>query len=578
MADGSIDEVVSVFGLKQTFVQGYCDAFHKMAIVAQKNSDDLQFRLLRSAMRAFSVVLQPLDDPPFIPECGGWTHDMATDEDVANWTLLVEKLGDQNAEASAQLADLLWTTRRHQKWGRLAFDRYLTSAGENADWKLRSGFLGRAARLLKPLGNPVELRKQLREAVEADLKSALDHPLGPGDDFRPHTLLEILVDFQLDTDWPALARKCEEIAKSLPIEPGVDAPRDYYELAARCLERAKDTNGAKSARAAGAKFDEDLAGAFRKAGADPLLLAHFVEKAARSYQKLGGHADKVKELLRAHRDSLRKGMETAPEYSTTLDLSDVCEAAQEEMRLGLQDHPLKRFLGMWKVQELDEAKTRAKADAATSQVLHALPTTVVTQEGNVAKHVPGGVANAEERETHETVQAYSSLQGAGGVMLAAAARELASGGERLWKTELDELLKDHPLIPVDHRALVERAIDAGFQGDGVIFAHIAIPQVEFALRRLSETGSGKTTKLTRNGAQQEIDLNELLREPVVVSNLGQGLTWELRTLLIEQAGSNLRHRMCHGLLPAAAFEGPYISFLLWLVLIVLEQTRRVPVA
>ena len=105
---------------------------------------------------------------------------------------------------------------------------------------------------------------------------------------------------------------------------------------------------------------------------------------------------------------------------------------------------------------------------------------------------------------------------------------------------------------------------AGFAGDRVGFAHLAIPQIENSLRVVSRISGLPITAMNAEGVQEERDLNRLLTDEGAKSVLGEALAWEMRSLLIEKTGPNLRNRLCHGLLGANDFDRPAMNLLLWL--------------
>lgn len=145
---------------------------------------------------------------------------------------------------------------------------------------------------------------------------------------------------------------------------------------------------------------------------------------------------------------------------------------------------------------------------------------------------------------------------------------------RAWVDAINNLVQQSAFVSVDRQEIYGRGIVAGLDGDFLLFTHLIIPQIENSLRRLVGQAGGKTTSY-RDGLMKERDLNQLLTEKDTDKDacavLGEDLAWELRVLLVEQSGSNLRNRVCHGLATTAECLSPAAKYLLWLVLYVIER-------
>jgi hypothetical protein len=114
----------------------------------------------------------------------------------------------------------------------------------------------------------------------------------------------------------------------------------------------------------------------------------------------------------------------------------------------------------------------------------------------------------------------------------------------------------------ERASIIERGLEAYLNGDHLTAAHVLIPQIENAIRELVELQGAAVLKPGRGGGFQLKTLDELLRDPIVKSALGDDLALYLRVLLTDQRGWNLRNDVCHGLLPAEAFQKPLTDRLL----------------
>jgi hypothetical protein len=79
----------------------------------------------------------------------------------------------------------------------------------------------------------------------------------------------------------------------------------------------------------------------------------------------------------------------------------------------------------------------------------------------------------------------------------------------------------------------------------------------------------KVTSVFSDGVQEERDLNQLLADPNADGIFGKDLIWEMRSLLTEKCGPNLRNRVCHGLIDPDDINNSSSFFLLWLTIYLL---------
>ncbi|MDJ0515888.1 MAG: DUF4209 domain-containing protein [Trichodesmium sp. MO_231.B1] len=96
--------------------------------------------------------------------------------------------------------------------------------------------------------------------------------------------------------------------------------------------------------------------------------------------------------------------------------------------------------------------------------------------------------------------------------------------------------------------------------------HILIPQIENYIRYLLERKGVVTSKYDGKGIQDEYDLNKILYLPEINHIFGEDTLFDLKGLLVEHSGSNLRNLMAHGLLDDEDFSSPLMSYLWWVML------------
>ena len=128
--------------------------------------------------------------------------------------------------------------------------------------------------------------------------------------------------------------------------------------------------------------------------------------------------------------------------------------------------------------------------------------------------------------------------------------------EHFKKSHLDDLelmtkfILDSPSYPDAGKPIVARALEHFFASQFLEFIHLAVPQVEAAVRQLVATFGGATFKRGRHGSLNLRNLDELIQEPCIVElfqPLGESVALYLKILLTDQRGWNLRNCVAHGL-------------------------------
>jgi hypothetical protein len=75
-----------------------------------------------------------------------------------------------------------------------------------------------------------------------------------------------------------------------------------------------------------------------------------------------------------------------------------------------------------------------------------------------------------------------------------------------------------------------------------------------------------TSTLDSDGTQKEKDINVLLWMPEMEKIFGPGIAFDLRGILIERFGHNMRNDLAHALMSEGSFYQPAAVYLWWLAL------------
>ncbi|MFN5398887.1 MAG: DUF4209 domain-containing protein, partial [Pseudanabaena sp.] len=129
-----------------------------------------------------------------------------------------------------------------------------------------------------------------------------------------------------------------------------------------------------------------------------------------------------------------------------------------------------------------------------------------------------------------------------------------------------KIVSHSPFIPPNREYLFAKGIYAGLIGDFFTSTHILIPQIENSIRHIMWQRGIITSGLDDSGIQNEHSLNSTLYRTEITSIFDENTLFDLKCILVEHAGSNLRNRMAHGLISDSEFTSPLMSYIWWLTL------------
>jgi len=485
-------------------------------------------------------------------------------EDAAKLTKLIDCASDP--VFVARVADVLWIATKDHKYARRAFRAYLESAHAETDsWVPKRDWLGRAADLAMALGKKAPERAEVTAEVEKLFAASKADCFTRERGHWPAALADILIENCLSSDWEKLGDDCVTIARGFPIAPGCDEPRRYYELASRAYQVGGLTAKANDARLAIARHWEAEAGAFKAAGGDSFQISHRLEQAIHAYRKTGGERERVQVLMRDLKQANEKMITEMKAVSIPMDVEPLVREAERMMAGKAGMAALNSYAALYGSAAYEDIRASALSQSQASPLMALIGAKIITAEGNVAASVPGITDDETAKIQAMVVQGYTMRQNiAGATTLEVARRAIGDGADESWRGAVRELVHASGFVPEDRRDLLEGAVIAGFMGDRVVFAHLAIPQIENSLRVMFRKRGLPITTMNAKGIQEERDPNSLLTDEAAKAVLGEALAWEMRSLLIERIGPNLRNRLCHGLLGADDFDRPAMNVLLWL--------------
>jgi len=133
--------------------------------------------------------------------------------------------------------------------------------------------------------------------------------------------------------------------------------------------------------------------------------------------------------------------------------------------------------------------------------------------------------------------------------------------------DLLPIVSHSSFVPPEREYLFAKGLYAGLTGDFLTSTHILIPQIENSIRYLLWNRGVLPSGLDNRGIQNEYHLSTTLYCSEITSIFDEDTLFDLKNLLVEHSGSNLRNHMAHGLINDDEFlRSLLMSYLWWLTL------------
>lgn len=565
----SCKEALADIALKSSV--DFLSVFKQKEAQAQDAGDEELAEFMKLLRGVFSMYFQFKKDQPFGSLMSGPQGRTMIPEDLTDDELLkLEELltASINPQFIARICDVLWIRRKNYLYAQKAVKAYLQSVDEDKDecWVPKSEWLKRSTQIAISLGEKAPERQVIKQKLFDLFEDGRKKCFDAKQDYWPASLLELLIENKLADDWEKLGDESVEIAKGFPVSPGCDAPRRYYELASKCYTYAKKPDKANKARIDKAKHFEDEARSFNTPqGCDGFNMAHHLEKAIQTYREAGEKA-KAEELIHELKEANKIAVSQMKPIKAEIDATPLIKLADDSLQGKNGLDAINGFISLYQPCSYEKERISVEELAKKYPLQAILGKSIFTSESNISAKIPGMLEDNTDNTQAAIIQQYNLSQNLVAATTLRRAIVIILKSDETWKTAVKEIITMSKFVPEERRDIFEKAITAGFEGDLLVFTHLIIPQIENSIRVIFALNKLKVTAVSPEGTQEERDLNSLLTDANAEGILGRDLAWEMRSLLIEKSGPNLRNRLCHGLMSSENLYSTSAVFLLWLTL------------
>jgi hypothetical protein len=486
------------------------------------------------------------------------------EEDQIEWLRQLEA-DITDPEFCARISDIIWLRKRDAKLASRAIEYYLASALSLEDlehWTESVDRYTRAYRLATQLNRKGRVREEVLDFILERLR------LVKGDDPRWWTLKLVTILYEARHGEPdELIGYAEIAAQRAAVEKDFRRQRDYLDIIVKLYHRSKNTEAVEEVRVQIARsFREEAEAA--EAGGSGISAYHHWEAAVRAYRERPSLRAEVPEIQARLAAAGRDFLNNMKPISHQVDIRDLIEAIREDFGDQGTDVVIYKlvFFALTNGDDL-----RREVEGRSGNFFSSMfSSRVFDYEGRTVAVAPGAMnANDpgyEERirfDVQRDMQLHRSLSVHGQII--PALRVITE--EHIVDFEfLMRQLADSAFIPGGRLEHVARGLAFGFAWEFSNAVHVLIPQFEAGLRSIALAKGVIPRNLHPSGVEEAWGLDRLLSKEGVSEELGETLTFEIRSLLIEEFGPKFRHNLSHGLIPPEALAGVDAVYAWWIFL------------
>ncbi|WP_423839081.1 DUF4209 domain-containing protein [Trichlorobacter lovleyi] len=491
--------------------------------------------------------------------------------------ILSEILNDiADPEYRARIGDILWIRRRDYKAAQTAIRAFIESAHrlETDDlWPTFVTRLQRALQLAATLGFGKELHQEVVAEVEATIAR---YESNPKSGVLCARLMRLLLD-QNQGDPAKYSALSESQARHFSKVKEWHFAEEYWEVAERWHRRATNITEAQRCQLAGAEIliaraEDNLAGDKPSYG----FAAHWMSSGVEALRRAKADPARVAEIHQKTLELQKLALTELKTVQLNIDANPQLKEAEEKCiesaRAHVRGYPwvdaFRRFAFIAKPTNVDELRQKVEENSKKFISGQLFGTVALDAAGKVADIAPS--SSGDDYEGAIRKQMYQNAARVYWPMTAMwqiePGRYIITSEHPVSLNDLEFLVLNNPFVPEGREGIYARGIQAGFYGDWLIATHLLIPQLEASIRQVLQQNGVITSTLDSDGIQQERDLGFLVCHPMMAEIFGAGIAFDLRGILVEKFGHNLRNDFAHGLLPEGGFYQPASICLWWLAI------------
>ena len=547
----------------------YSSAFLKKARESEEKNDEMNKEIFTILGRITSMMLKSESyTEPYHPVAVFHDKRSAIIDDFSDEVIdiLSGLLPDiKDPEMKARIADIVWLRKRDYKAAQEAINSYLKSADllEHPEhWTQCAERIERALRLSISMGK----KGEPFDAVVNHIESVLQKYDGKDPKFLSHRLMSFLLEVRHGQveKYVDLSKRMAEAAEA---SGDYYRARSYWEIKSRWDKLSDDPQEEKASLINAAEtYAKDA-----QSASSNLAAATHQQKAIEAYRRIGGNKKRINEL---HHRLLEYEKNTLAEMNLIstpgVDINDLIARAVDSVKGKTFQEALFELVLQVPSPDITKLKKQVEESAAKYPLQYIFSGVKVNESGKVTARSTSMLSdNPEEIEkaTQEEMlrQAEFHYQIYVQSVIEPIRRQI-NLDHNVRIQDFFPIVSNNPFVPNGREYLYALGFKSAFDGDYEVALHLLIPQFENSIRHILTQSGHITSGLDADGIQDERSLNTTLYQPEIKKLIDENLLFELKGLLVERFGANLRNLVAHGLMSHHAFFSHQAAYLWCLIL------------
>ncbi|MDD2371636.1 MAG: DUF4209 domain-containing protein [Firmicutes bacterium] len=471
-----------------------------------------------------------------------------------------------DCELKARIADVLWSVNKSYNHAKDSIDFYLDSARRLEDlsnWWECFERIQRAHQITLLLGNNKEHTEKVYLYI-IELLEKIDTSVITN---FPGRLMELLQEgkYSDSEKYVLLTLKYIEICRE---QKDYNSERYYLDVLSKWYKLRNQIDEYRHSIIEIAKSHEIEVLEIINSDGDSsyILIVHLIEKAIRLYRKVPGMQEEIKRLLDDLSIYKLKVKENLQSFSHEVNVKEFV------------DNILDKFSGIPFVEaliKLSYIQNIPNKDSIKKELIESFEkypiTFLVTQDildnkGRRIVRMP-----LFDLDDEISLEAYMLKEVVNnhiitGQIIIKNIINLIKREHAILEKDLEIIVDDNLFIPIDRKNLYLKGLYAGINGNFMEAIHILIPQLENSLREFAMLCGDVVVTFEDDGKEQVKPLNSILDSGNFCESFEVDWIFNLRSLLTEKYGSNMRNRIAHGLISDDEIQSPIAAYLWWISL------------
>ncbi|MDA7027242.1 DUF4209 domain-containing protein [Bacillus sp. CLL-7-23] len=490
-----------------------------------------------------------------------------TDEDIK----ILENvyIGIEDCEIQARIADVIWTRDKKYVYGQDAIEKYLLSAERLENWEhwtLSFNRVKRALQLALIFGKTSDKVNQVNQLI----KSKINNINVKDPSYLTGKLVELLLE-QKSLNVDEFIDILEYKISNSQVEKNYNQARYYMELKSRCYKKSKlESEAIDTIKRIALSYEEEVKYIIETGNDNYILIAKLLEDAIQTYRRLPKakeHADRLILKMEFYKKQISENLK---EFTNQIDITNIIS----EIRKSFKDKEKKvSLIKLAYIQSINTKKSledRVIEMYKNSPLSFLVSTDIIDSNGRRITRMPNLDSGSEE-ENRIAIEAHMLKEAANNhsisaSVLTSSALSIIKEQNTFKKDEFEFLVKDNLFIPEGREEIFLEGLYEGFKGNFMKSIHLLIPQLENSFREFAKLCGDNVTTFEDDGKEQVKSLNSIFELPNFVEAFDEDLLFDLRSLLTEKYGSNMRNKLAHGLLSYDEASSSISVYVWWICL------------